>query len=293
MGLSDLDFVVSHLRAILVRKHKQLKKLEEALKKGSSYEPAFCEFFELKAADNRETFETRYADAYLEKNADEKLGSDVRRVKLEIKKTNQSRYWLDAIRYAEMIQAKVGKLEHSVKAEQARQDSITIFIKMNSKGLEKIYCLDSGELIRFLDFDLEDVTSVLRFYERKNKTVNCQISVNLPNLETGTVGRLLSFEAKEISIKNTEVQKTIRDFAKDRPEVEDEMAILLKLIQACPKDDFSAADLCQYRGDICGYGVDRIRKLLRKAHETSNEEGALFMLDVKRGRYWLIEPEAD
>lgn len=283
--LSDLDLLVSHFRSVLAEKHKRIAKLEQGLHAQNGYESIFCEFFGLEPIKSKTDFQTRYGDA---------IYSNGRglRIKIELKKTTASAFWIDAVRYAETVQAKAGKLDNETKAQFAAEDSVTVFIQVGKSHL-KIYCLETRELIRFLDLDAEDIAGQLRFFKRHNCSVNCQLSFTLNSLERGTTGCLILFKDKEVIFENLVGQKFHHDFPKNaNKDPEDEMPVLFKLIKASEKETFTARELWSSREGICSYGENKIRKLLREVADLEDEEAlertsGLFALRCQRGRYWL------
>lgn len=278
---SDLNVVVTHFRSVLAKKYNKLDRLEGALGEKNGYEEEFCKLFRFERISDPKTKRTRYGDAYFNSPTG-------RRIKIELKKTKASAFWLDAVRYSETIRARQGKLDDKVKAWHAREDSLTIFIQLKPWGIEKILCLDSLELIRFIDLNDEEVEHQLRFFARHNESVNSQLSITISSLEQGVRGYLILFEEEKIKFEYLTGSKIHQDFPKARMKnPENETATLLELIETCGKETFSAKNLHDVRGDICTYGEARIRKLLREVTETDDEEKYGFKLGSKNGRYYL------
>jgi len=281
---TQVQTVVRHFQAVLREKQWRLGEVGVACRKKNGYEPGFCTFFNLiLVREGRK--ESRYSDA--------RLVAKTFEVIIELKKTTSSMYWLDLIRYIEILLSKAGKLDNLRRAREAKKDSITVFIQSTKGVVKKIYFLDTAELVRFLDITEDEQRSQYAFYVRHGLANNNQLQISLKNLINGTRGMLLMVDKGEVTVTITNECKRHMDFPrKHRKEEFDEDCseeeMLLRLIHACRKNEFSSADLYAARDGICGYGQPRIKKLLDAAVEKGVlEKGS------RKGRYSLAETEDD
>jgi hypothetical protein len=276
--ISHLDAVVKYFRKELIDKKDKLGTFDEKFFNKNNYEKAFCEFFDLKYLDRKENeFAQRYADSLLQLDPDTS-------VKLELKKSRSSSYWLDLIRYAEIILAKNGEFKHEKKAALASEYSITIFIVTSKTKIAKLFFIETSELIRFINQPKEDCHFFIDIFNRNCRRINCQLSFSMASLVEGTTGGLFTFDKTEIKPTRTNGQKFHTDFQKvtnsekttDNP-VDLVWGLIEKHIEN-GNDDFSAEELWKNKGDI-RISAKKIREILKDAADND----ALIL--VKTGRY--------
>ena len=107
--------------------------------------------------------------------------------KIELKKTKSNIFFLDMIRYSEMYLSNLDIMTDQIKyLEQAKQSTVTCFIKTKNQKISKIYILDTKDLYQVLKLTeerakmhLEDYAEVKSF----GQTQNTQRGIKLAHIE--------------------------------------------------------------------------------------------------------------
>ena len=143
----------------------------------NGYEKEFARVFGLEQSKDKAN--ARYWDV--------KLTYDSHEVFIELKKSKSGTYFLDNVRYCEMYLAKKGNTCPQLKyPTEAKQHTVTCFIKTDNKRIDKIYIVDSDELLEVLEIDETRAEEELVRYEEYKRGAfyqNNQIGIRAKHIQ--------------------------------------------------------------------------------------------------------------
>ena len=138
----------------------------------NGYEKSFCDqtsgIYVTKAGDKR------YWDCLMKD------------VKVELKKSKTGSYWLDEVRYSEILLAKM-RIDYKHRYfHQASQNTVTLFMRTKKSQLFSIHVVDTNILIQNLSLSKKDARYLINRHQkllRKKERLNSQHSIKTSCLD--------------------------------------------------------------------------------------------------------------